>query len=78
MAKTYITDEYFIHCGHMGNGEVFWNTRREVNNDYEHIAHIAEDGTLTLYKKDIPDDLKEWLEEEAKDFAAQDPKWYRR
>ncbi len=78
MAKNYVDEEYDIHCGHMGNGETLWNVRREVNNDYEHIAHIAEDGTLTLYKKNIPDDLRRWLENEAREFAAEEPKWYRR
>ena len=78
MVKPYITNDYCMHIGFLGNGEILYNTRREVNNDYETIAHIAEDGTLTLYKKDIPDDLKKWLEEEAKEFAAEEPKWYRR
>jgi hypothetical protein len=67
---------YDLTRGHMGNGEVIWDSARMVNGDYPKIAHVAYDGTLTLYKKRLPVEVVEWLRKEAADYAAQNPKWH--
>lgn len=75
---TEIIQGYDLSIGHFGNGETIYNLAREVRGDYEKIAHVAEDGTLTYYKKHLPDAVKAFLVRHAASFAAQDPKWYRR
>lgn len=79
MSLTFQTErkhEYELHCGFFGNGEVVYNVRFEENNDYEYIAHIDGDGTISWKKKNLPADVVAWVEKEAKRLAAQEVKWY--
>jgi len=41
---------YTINCGYLGNGLTVWNSAREVNRDYEPIAHISNDGKTISWR----------------------------
>lgn len=53
----------FPENSEFGNGETIYNLAREVRGDHEKIAHVAEDGTLTYYKKHLPDAVKAFEDE---------------
>jgi uncharacterized protein YegP (UPF0339 family) len=50
--------KYDIASGHMGNGLTIWNRAEEVRGDYKIIAHISDDGKLSIRDKKLPADLK--------------------
>lgn len=71
--------EYELHVGHFGNGELVYNVQYEEHGEYEHIAHISDDGNISWRKqKNFPQDVIEWVEKEAKNLASQEVKWYYR
>ena len=64
--------EYRLGYGFLGNGTTVWNRAEEVNGDYKTIAHIEDDGSLTLYENELLADILESL----KRAAAQDAYQY--
>ncbi|MCK5129074.1 MAG: N-6 DNA methylase [Clostridiales bacterium] len=66
-AKIPIEDElkYEPSFGELGNGITVWNTLEEVDGDYQTIAHIGEDGTITYYVDDLPKAIIERIEKNA-------------
>ena len=48
---------YELGFGRLGNGTTVWNRLREENGDYKTIAHIADDGNVTLYEQDMPQEV---------------------
>lgn len=38
-----------IGCGRLGNGLSVWDRTREADREYLKVAHIGDDGTLSLY-----------------------------
>lgn len=59
-----ITEEkkYDIGSGWMGNGLTIWNRAEEEYGDYKQIAHISKDGTLKIYDKKLPNDIKKMFQ----------------
>jgi hypothetical protein len=59
-----ITEEkkYDIGSGWMGNGLTIWNRAEEKNGEYKIIAHISKDGTLKIYDKALPNDIKKMFQ----------------
>jgi hypothetical protein len=54
--------EYDIGYGFFGNGITVWNHADEKDGDYVTIAHISTERTVTYYDENIPDDIKESIE----------------
>ena len=54
---------YDIGSGWMGNGLTIWNRAEEKNGDYKQIAHISKDGTLKIYDKQLPNDIKKMFQD---------------
>ena len=50
---------YDLGYGHMGNGFTVWNRLRMVDGDYQTVAHIAPDRSVTIYDADMPDDVRQ-------------------
>lgn len=48
---------YDLGFGLLGNGTTVWNRLEEENHDYKTVAHIGEDGHVTLYEQDMPQDV---------------------
>jgi predicted RNA-binding protein (virulence factor B family) len=46
----------------MGNGLTIWNRAEEKNGEYKIIAHIGKDGTLKIYDKALPNDIKKMFQ----------------
>ncbi|MEQ8682710.1 MAG: hypothetical protein RID25_23295 [Cyclobacteriaceae bacterium] len=42
-----------INYGCLGNGWAVWNNAKEINGDYEKVAHITIEGQITFYPKDL-------------------------
>jgi hypothetical protein len=59
-----VTEEkkYDIGSGWMGNGLTIWNRAEETNGEYKIIAHIGKDGTLKIYDKALPNDIKKMFQ----------------
>ena len=62
--------KYELGFGMLGNGTTVWNRLREVNGDYETIAHIADDGAVTFYRDDLPPDVVQRIENQAHSQTA--------
>ena len=62
--KEVVTEEkkYDIGSGWMGNGLTIWNRAEEKNGEYKIIAHIGKDGTLKIYDKALPNDIKKMFQ----------------
>ena len=58
-----ILSQYDLGYGHMGNGLTVWNRLEEENGDYKTIAHIAPDREVTFYDKDLPELIREQVQE---------------
>jgi len=39
--------------GHLGNGLTVWNDLKEIRGDYEKVAHIKFDRSVTIYVDDL-------------------------
>jgi len=59
-------EKYELGFGELGNGITVWNRLREVNGDYETIAHISDDGGITYYRDDLPADVVRRIEDQAR------------
>lgn len=51
------TKAYDLGYGHMGNGLTVWNRLSEVHGDYETVAHISPERTVTIYDTDMPQEV---------------------
>jgi hypothetical protein len=62
--KEVVSEEkkYDIGSGWMGNGLTIWNRAEEKNGEYKIIAHISKDGTLKIYDKALPNDIKKMFQ----------------
>ncbi len=58
--------------GFLGNGLTVANRAKEVNGDYEHIAHISNGGNITWYVKpeSIPGQTRLRIEHESDTMRA--------
>lgn len=56
--------EYDLGFGKLGNGTTVWNKLEEENHDYKTVAHISDSGEVKYYE-DLPDDVKQLIEEQA-------------
>jgi N12 class adenine-specific DNA methylase len=63
--------EYDLGYGSLGNGTTVWNRLEQVNGDYKTIAHIADDGTVTLIDKELPQHIVDEINAQAVIEAAQ-------
>ena len=52
--KDYAEKEYDLGYGSLGNGTTVWNRLEDIDTGYKTIAHISEDGTVTLIDKELP------------------------
>ena len=52
---------YDLGFGHMGNGLTVWNRLRTVDGDYQTVAHIAPDRSVTIYDTDMPDEVRQQI-----------------
>jgi len=52
--------------GCLGNGITVWNRNREVNGDYETVAHIDVYRNITYRVKNLPEEVKREVEAYAK------------
>ena len=57
--------KYEMGFGMKGNGTTVWNRLREVDGDYETIAHISDEGEIKYYRDDLPTDVMQQIEEDA-------------
>ena len=58
--------KYSIGYGTLGNGLTFWNRNREVSGDYDKIAHVDAHRVVTFYKKRLPQELRDYINNIAK------------
>lgn len=58
--------DYELGFGELGNGTTVWNKRHEVDDDYETIAHISNEGEVTYYRDDLPADVVHRIENQAR------------
>ena len=49
--------------GHLGNGLTVWNRLEEEHGDYKTLAYIAPDRTVTFYDPDLPDSIREQIQQ---------------
>ncbi len=50
---------YDLGFGHLGNGLTVWNRLRTVDGDYQTVAHIEPDRSVTIYDTDMPDEVRQ-------------------
>jgi hypothetical protein len=46
----------------MGNGLTIWNRAEEQYGDYKIIAHIDDNGVLSIRDKQLPSDIKKMFQ----------------
>jgi hypothetical protein len=46
--------QYQLGFGCKGNGITVWNSKHEVNGDYETVAHIRSDRSVKIYDLAMP------------------------
>lgn len=49
--------EYELGFYNLGNGTTVANRKKQVRGDYEQLAHISENGYVTLYKNNLPSEV---------------------
>ena len=54
--------EYDLSAGHLGNGITVWNRAREVNGDYQKIAHIDADRNVEYYIQNPAQEVIDYVE----------------
>ena len=57
---------YDLGYGAMGNGLTVWNRKEEENGDYKTIAHIDTERSVTFYDDNLPDAVKEQIQQVAR------------
>lgn len=60
-------DDYRLGFGYLGNGLTVWNRAKEVNHDYQTVAHIFSSGEITYYKQDLPQSVRAHIEQVAQE-----------
>ncbi len=63
--------QYELGYGYLGNGLTVWNRLEEVDHDYRTVAHIGGDGAVVIYDKEMPQAVRDRIQREAQQFAAQ-------
>lgn len=58
-----ILSQYDLGYGFLGNGLTVWNRLEEVNGDYKTVAHIDSDRSVTFRDENLPDIIKERIEQ---------------
>jgi hypothetical protein len=61
--------KYDIGYGSMGNGTTVYNRAKEVNGDYQMVAHISDSGNVKFYDKKMPENIKKEIEDKAGTFG---------
>jgi len=54
--------KFDLGAGHLGNGITVWNRAKEVHGDYERVAHIDRDRTVSWWVKNPPADVLSYVE----------------
>lgn len=54
-----VIDGYDLGYARLGNGTSVYNRAKEVSGDYESIAHISEEGHIKFRKDNLPESVKE-------------------
>ena len=54
---------YDLGYGHLGNGLTVWNRLEEEHGDYKTVAHIAPDRTVTIYDEEMPQAVREEIQQ---------------
>lgn len=57
--------EFDLGYGMLGNGMTVWNRAVTLHGDYEYVAHIDPDRTVTFYDKSLPYKVKREILREA-------------
>lgn len=57
---------YDLGYGAMGSGLTVWNRKEQERGDYKTIAHIDADRSVTLYDDNLPDAIRERIQEVAR------------
>ena len=60
-------DDYRLGFGYLGNGLTVWHRAKEVNHDYQTVAHISSSGEITYYKQDLPQCVRAHIEQVAQE-----------
>lgn len=58
--------DYQLGYGYLGNGLTFWNIKQIVDGDYKIIAHVSSDRKVTFYDENLPENIKDEIENKAK------------
>ena len=58
--------KYDLGYGAMGNGLTVWNRKEQEHGDYKTIAHIDADRSVTFYDDNLPDAIRERIQEVAR------------
>lgn len=61
-----IARKFDLGAGHLGNGVTVWNRAKEVGGDYETVAHIDRDRTISWHIKNPPKEVVDYVERIAK------------
>lgn len=65
--------KYELGFGALGNGTTVWNRLHEVHGDYETIAHISDEGEIKYYRDDLPADVVQQIENQARHEKHAEP-----
>jgi len=57
--------EYDLGFGSMGYGTTVWNRAEEKDGDYVTVAHIAPNRSVTIYDKNMPEEVRQNIESKA-------------
>ncbi|MCK9480024.1 MAG: DEAD/DEAH box helicase family protein, partial [Firmicutes bacterium] len=63
---------YNLGFGYLGNGLTVWNSLEEVNGDYKTVAHIDNDGNITYYDKEMPENVKAQIQAQAETLKQEE------
>ncbi|NLB80811.1 MAG: hypothetical protein GX800_04205, partial [Clostridiaceae bacterium] len=64
--------QYDLGFGYLGNGLTVWNRLEEVNGDYKTVAHIDNDGNITYYDKEMPENIKPQIQAQAETLKQEE------
>ena len=63
--------EYDLGLGYLGNGLTVWNRLEEVDHDFRTVAHIGADGAVVIYDKEMPQAVRDRIQQEARQLVAE-------
>lgn len=63
--------EYDLGFGYLGNGLTVWNRLEEVDHDFRTVAHIGADGAVVIYAKEMPQAVRDRIQQEARQLVAE-------